>query len=312
MEFANGEVFPITGRTAEIELELRGETTLEMSLSSKYQQMRERFVSQFLFNGRVAEYVDASVAGGKVKFADQTIYLGQALLAFASEVAILNSIGGDTSDAKSILSELLACIVELDQAAEPYCGSSAVAPNGFVLRDDISGPDDPRLNNRFAECDSDFQSPARENASPSGDQIFGLMYGLSAVVHLTGDAGLSNLASTISSRLFDYTQRNRFVLKLPNGDPTRRGSDMRWLSSLLHGLNQDITSEDHFDNCEIQILGQITGLTGVAAFWDDPVTARHIIRLVPPTIHESSINHWEPNCRRSAALNWAGVSEVSD
>lgn len=219
-----------------------------------------------------------------MKFSDQTIYLGQALLAMATEAAILRATGGEAADTKNQIKTLLDAINRLDEAADPYFGATA-ALDGFFVRDDVSGPADPRLVNRFAQCDSDFQNPQSENASPSGDQVFGMMFGLSAVVHFAGDAVLTTQAREISSRLYDYARRNRFTLRLPNGNETRRGSDMRWLSSLLHGLNQDITGQDLFDQSEIELMGQRLPLTGVAAFWDDPVTARQIGDLAGREFH---------------------------
>lgn len=277
-KLSNGEVFPVTGRTAFMDIELVGESTEQMALSAKYLAFRHRFLNEFFFDGIIAEYIDGSLSGGKVKFADQTIYLGLALLVFSTEAAILRATGGDVSDCENRISTLLEAINRLDRAAEPYFGA-AVALDGFFLRDDVAGPGDPRLGGRFAECESDFQNPQNENASPSGDQIFGLMFGLSAVVRLSGSASLSAQAKEISARLFEYARRNRFVLTLPNGSATRRGSDMRWLSSLLNGLNKDITGDDRFSESEIDLLGQRLPLTGVAAFWDDPVSARQIADL---------------------------------
>jgi hypothetical protein len=277
-KLANGEVFPVTGRDARIELEVQGESTLSMSFSPKYQTLRQRFFNRFFFDGLVAEYIDPSVQGGRVKFADQTIYMGQALMAMATEAGILKATGGDAADSLQRIQSILNAVNQLDEAAEPYFGENA-ALNGFFLRDNVTGPQDPRLGNRFAACDSDFQDPATENASPSGDQIFGLLYGLSTVAHYAGDDAIATQAREISSRLFDYARRNRFVLRLPNGDVTRRGSDMRWLASLLHGLNKDTTGDDLFDQSEIELLGQRMRLTGVAALWDDPATARQIENL---------------------------------
>lgn len=277
-KLSNGEVFPVTGRTAFIEVALTGETVQQMALSDKYQAIRRQLLSDFFFEGLVAEYVDPITVGGKVKFADQTIYLGQALLAMATEAAILRATGGDIADTKNRIKILLDAINRLDESADTYFGA-ATALDGFFVRDDVSGAADPRLGNRFAQCDSDFQNPQSENASPSGDQIFGMMFGLSVVVHFAGDAALIAQAREISSRLYDYARRNRFTLRLPSGNETRRGSDMRWLSSLLHGLNKDITGQDLFDESEIEVIGQRLPLTSVAAFWDDPVTARQIADL---------------------------------
>jgi hypothetical protein len=277
-KLVNGEVFPVTGRHAWIDVEVHGESTISMSLSSKYQILRQRFFDRFFFDGLVAEYIDPSVHGGRIKFADQTIYMGQTLMAMSTEAAILRTIGGDKTDTLDRIRTILNAINQLDVAAEPYFGESA-ALNGFFLRDNVTGPGDSRLRGRFAVCDSDSQNPPAENASPSGDQIFGMLYGLSMVVHFAGDNGLATQAKDISSRLFDYARRNRFVLRLPSGAPTRRGSDMRWLSSLLHGLNMDTTGQDLFNQSTIELSGDTKPLTGIAAVWDDPVTAKLIESL---------------------------------
>lgn len=54
---------------------------------------------------------------------------------------------------------------------------------------------------------------------------------------------------------------------------------MRWLSSLLHGLIKDISGHDLFNESKIEIAGATLSLTPVAAFWDDPATARQIADL---------------------------------
>ncbi len=277
-KLANGEVFPVTGRRAFMEVELDGDRIEQMAVSDKYRTLRQRFFDRFYFDGLVAEWVDTSVTGGKVKFADQTIYQGQALMELATEMAVLRGAGGSADDARGRIVPVMDAIDRLDRVAGPRFGGNE-ALDGFFVRDDMAGPNDPRLGGRFAACDSDWQFPDHENASPSGDQVFGLMFGLSAVVHFSGDAALVTRAKAISSRLYDYARRNKFVLRLPNGNATRRGADLRWLSSLLHGLNQDITGQDLFNQSEIEFAGVTLPLTPVAAFWDDPVTARQIAVL---------------------------------
>lgn len=277
-KLANGEVFPVTGRRAFMEVELEGDRVEQMTVSAKYRTLRQRFFDRFYFDGLVAEWVDTSVAGGKVKFADQTIYQAQTLMVMATEMAVQRGSGGSPDDARGRIVQIMDAIDRLDRVAGPRFGANN-ALDGFFVRDDVDGPTDPRLGNRFAACDSDWQFPDLENASPSGDQVFGLMFGLSTVVHFSGDSALATRAKAISSRLYDYARRNKFVLRLPNGNATRRGADMRWLSSLLHGLNRDVTGDDLFNQSEIEVAGATLPLTPVAAFWDDPVTARQVADL---------------------------------
>lgn len=279
----NGHVTPITGRKAVIDFELTGVRQHKMSLSNKYKDLRKRFIDRFFFQGLVAESVDASVTGNKVKFADQTIYMGQALMVLGTEMAILRDIGDSTDEAKARIREILAAVDRLDLAAEQRFGAQGKL-DGFFLRDDVEGPNDPRLGGRFAQCESDFQFPEKENASPSGDQVLGLMFGLRAVVLHSGDPALEADARAISSRLYDYARRNQFVLALPNGQPTRRGSDMRWLASLVHGLNQTTTGQDLFQQSEIRLFGQSVSLNPIATFWDDPATPSAVEKLTGQTL----------------------------
>jgi hypothetical protein len=277
-ELKNEKSTPVTGRDAFLEIELVGESVERPSLSDKYKRLRLRFFNQFYFSGLVAEYVELSSSSRKVKFADQTIYMGQALLALGTEMAIIRASGGDLAEAKARCMEILDAIERLDRVAGPrFSGSDAI--DGFFVRDDVEGPNDPRLGGLFSQCESDWQNPEEENASPSGDQIFGLMYGLWGVVSFSGDSNLSTRAKTICARLFDYARRCDFELKLPNGHTTRRGADMRWLASLMHGLNKDVTGQDLFSQCRIMVAGQSLPLTPIAAFWDDHQTARTVSDL---------------------------------
>ena len=50
-----------------------------MTLSQKYHTIRDRFFGSFYFEGMVAQSVDLTIPGGTITFADQTIYMGQAL-----------------------------------------------------------------------------------------------------------------------------------------------------------------------------------------------------------------------------------------
>ena len=43
---------------------------------------------------------------------------------------------------------------------------------------------------------------------------------------------------------------------------------MRWLASLLQGLNRAVTGVDHFAASKIKVVGTLLPLNGVGAFWD--------------------------------------------
>ena len=267
-ELKNTESFPLNGRTATLKVSLIGVGTggqqqpLALGFSPTYQAIRQRFFADFFYAGHVADWVQ----GSTIKFGDQTIYMGQALIFLATETAIRRRLSQDLQPTISPMREILAAVDQLDLDAESLYGFPP-ALDGFVVRDNITGPTDPRLNGRFSEVKSDWQAP--ENAAPSGDQIFGLLFGLWFVVRFSGDDDLSRRSQALSDRLFGYAQRCKFVLTLPNGKPTKRGSDVRWLASLLHGLNKDITGIDHFDDCRIKVGGlMVSDLRPIAAFWD--------------------------------------------
>lgn len=256
-----------------------------VAATDEYQTLRQRFVDHFYFSGRVAVNIQPDLNGDQVTFADQTIYMGLALLVFTSEMALLTRAGADVSDARARVKELLDGIAVLETLANTRFGSSDTAPNGLFVRDDITGPSDSRLGGRFQVVTSDWQNPAQENASPSIDQVFGLMMGLYGVVAFSGDSDLVQQAKATSSRLFDYARRTDFILRLPNGSATRRGSDMRWLSSLANGVNKAITGIDLFQECRINVDGLRIPLNGIAAFWSDSHTPQIISSLTGQVLH---------------------------
>lgn len=268
-ELKNPESVPLNGRTGTLKIALIGvkagnEQPMTPGFSPAYQAIRQRFFADFFYNGHVADWVQDGIS--TVKFGDQTIYMGQALIFLATELAIRQRLGQDVQSAIEPMHEILAAVDQLDLDAEGLYGFPP-ALDGFIARDNITGPADSRLKGRFSEVKSDWQTP--ENAAPSGDQIFGLLFGLWFVVRFSADDDLIRRSQALSDRLFGYAQRCKFVLTLPNGQPTKRGSDMRWLASLLHGLNKDITGIDRFNDCRIQLGGLVeSDLRPIAAFWD--------------------------------------------
>ncbi|MGK7953673.1 MAG: hypothetical protein AB4063_00170 [Crocosphaera sp.] len=266
-----------------------------MDFSEKYNLIRKKFFDKFYYSGLVAEFIE----GNQIKFADQTIYIGQALIFLASEIHIMRKNGQNPESSIQKLDELMNVIEQLDRDAEPLYGAESQL-NGFILRDNVTGVSDPRLDNRFTQVDSDWQKP--EDAAPSGDQIFGLLYGLWCVVKLSGEEHLIEKAKEISDRIFLYAKDNYFELKLPNGDDVKRGGDMRWLSSLLHGLNQSITGKDRFGDSRIKLLGQKLRLNGIASFWDnsgdeaaDILQTKIELKFTIPIIGEVSLGEIEVN-----------------
>lgn len=274
----NGKIAPFTGRDGFIVLQLTGVRATKMSLSPQYFSLRKRLLDQFYFQGRIAAYVDHKVVGGKANFGDQTMYMGMALGVFATEAKILKDSGGKPADAEKYIEQILNAFDELDLKAEEHFGTKKTSLNGFFVRDDLTGPTDERLAKRFKEVESDWQS--KDDSSPSGDQIFGMMFGLDCVVRHCENDVLKKQAKAISSRIYDYAKRSFFELKTPNGEATKRGSDMRWLASLLHGLNQSVTGEDLFDKSRYKVAGIERKLNDIGSLWASQATQALIEKSV--------------------------------
>jgi hypothetical protein len=262
------------------------EHPVALGFSPTYQAIRQRFLSEFFYEGLVAEWIEDS----QIKFADQTIYMGQALIWLATEAHLRQRLGQETADTHGMIEQIMAAIDQLDLDAERLFGHPP-ARNGFIVRDNITGASDPRLGGRFQAAHSDWQKP--EDAAPSGDQLFGLLYGLWFVVRLVQDKRLVTTARELSDRIFVHVKDAHFVLKLPGGKDVKRGGDLRWLSSLLHGLSFDITGQDRFGECRIEVLGLPVKLNAVAAFWDGAgAKAAQLLRseIEIPGLGKQSIN----------------------
>lgn len=264
-ELENPHSFPISGRTGSLTIELAGKRegplAVELGFSGKYSAIRRRFFDDFYYSGHIAQEIE----GERIKFADQTIYMGQALIFLATEAFIKRRLGDDAQHTLSTIDQILDECDRLDLAAETLYGYPSML-DGFIVRDNVIGPKDPRLGGRFAEVGSDWQIPG--NAAPSGDQIFGILYGLWFVAKLIEVSNIVDKAQALSDRLYTFAQRCNFELRLPNGELVKRGADMRWLASLLHGLNKDITGMDRFHESRFMLLGLDQKLNSVATFWD--------------------------------------------
>jgi hypothetical protein len=285
---ANGEVAPITGRTARLTLELRGTQVAKPMLSIDYYAFRKRLIEQFYFDGLVAQESWTTENGAMaITFADQTIYQGQALAVFATEFALLRAQKGDVTDARSRILEILVAFDRLDLDADKKYGAAESKLDGFFLRDNVSGKDDPRLKGRFAVVESDGTHDASiDMDTPSGDQILGMLFGCWFVCRESGDPVLIAKAKEVSTRLYDYAHRNEFRLTRPDGKLNRRGSEMGWLSTLTHGMNRAITGENRFNGARANIGGVVVGLQPIGTFWADKATPGLLNRFVG--------GRWEP------------------
>ena len=87
----NKTTFPVNGRTAEMKVNLlvKRKPDYEIStprFSSVYSAVRDRFFDHFFHNGLIAQ--NYWPVQNKLKFADQPLYMGQALIMLSSEIDI--------------------------------------------------------------------------------------------------------------------------------------------------------------------------------------------------------------------------------
>jgi hypothetical protein len=116
------------------------------------------------------------------------------------------------------------------------------------------------------------------------------MFGLHAVVDFSSDEGLRTHAQSIARRLYDYAARSGFVLKLPDGAETRRGADMRFMSSLLHGVQRATTGDDLWGQAKLANLPnrlrlpgrtvQDAGKRSLTSLWNDDASVDWLGDLV--------------------------------
>lgn len=270
-ELANEECFPVGGRAGFVVIELKATRSRRMVVSTRYQVFRARFLSDFYYKGLTAESVELVGNSRKLTFSDQTLYMGLALAVFATEMAVQRDAGLDTKDTRNLAKQILEAFDDLDRGAEAYFGGAAAQLDGCFIRDDIKGVSDPRLAGQgtFARVDSDWQHRAEADAAPSGDQIFGMMVGLYCIVRFSGDQELIDKAKAVSSRLYDYAKRNFFELRVPGDKHDLRGADLRWLATLLHGMNASITGQDLFTESRIRIAGNEFKLNAIGTLWSN-------------------------------------------
>jgi hypothetical protein len=268
-----------------------------MNFSDKYKIIRKRFFDDFYYEGCVADRINSE--NTELKFGDQTIYMGLALLFLSAEIPIKRQLGLPIDDSIGPIIEILDAIDRLDDEAESFYGATS-RRDGFILRDNFKSIADPRLNGRWPKLKSDGQK--FEGNSPSGDQLFGILYGLWFVKRFSDNSALIARCEELADRVYQYAQRSRFMLKLPNGMPTHRGADMWWLSSLLHGLAFSISGKDRFRDSKFDLLELLKGSPGGVTYIPDSVA--NLLRFLP--IHEIGLqgiaSFWDNAGKKAAAV----------
>ena len=254
----NQHTTPVLGRTASIEWSLLFRRKYEEEIptfSPTYTSVRQRFLEYFFFDGIVANA--AVVENGSLKhlaFADTSINIGQAMIAFTSEYAIrdLNNDQEGRNNSVDIIKMMMGTVRNL-------------LKNGYLERDDVKEKD-LRVTSRHGNdvtLESDFIKRNVRNNEASIDQMIGVMTGLYAVQYHFKNTPHNQMvedARSMINEMFHYLLRNDFTVKRPDGVKVKRGSDASGLSTLLHGIYKGATGKDDFHN--------IKDGKNIATVWD--------------------------------------------
>lgn len=276
----NKTTAPLNGRTAKMKVNLLVKRRPDYEISAPrfspvYKTIRSRFFNHFFHNGLVAQNYWPSIPDddddetnnkNKLKFADQPLYMGQTLIMLSSELHILKlrQENNETIKVIGLINTILDAIE--NHLVDP-------ASNGYMIRDSITGPDDPLLPpKKYDLVDSDFQK-GRENEI-SQDNYIGLMVGL---LHVSRYLEVDNKESRIASqkatqfiaKFFKYIMNSKFMIKRPDGELVFRGEDARGFVTLLHGLYKRATGDDVFDQLEVDLdVGGHRAVIWVGTLWD--------------------------------------------
>ncbi len=235
--------------------------------SKQYLRIRDRYLNGFFYEGLSAtalnlnEQADPSQFDPahveSVDFADQTLHMGQALLAFAGESAVLDKAGLDSSASEAVITRILAAFQELDDAdglPEIY-GSSK---DGFFLRDLVHDglrrgvPDGWKIK---SDSQSLIDGGPKHQPAMSIDQTASLFVGWWAVARYSNSASNRNIAQAQCDRVINFLRDSLFFIKLPNGDhiPTHRGPEFRYAAGFMCRMAEATTGKSYFDSSSIDI-----------------------------------------------------------
>ena len=223
----------------------------EVSFSLNYLSTRQRFLERFFFDGAVAER--RRDGDRMVKFADQTMDMGRALLAFASEARVLASKGYSTSGSDAVIRDILREFQRTESGPwEDLIYGRSVS--GFFIRDSVERnnrhgvPDDWQI---ISDLDTTLYTDVhRGHPAMSNDQTIHLIVGWWAVTHWTSDPDNIAMARHLTNTVMQYLEDQRYYITLPDGNDVQghRGPDMRLSAVEVTKLADEITDGDYFAN----------------------------------------------------------------
>lgn len=215
-------------------------------LSAKYRAVRARFLHEFWHSGMVAEHV----SGSRVKFADQTIHLGFAMLAFAAESRLLVKAGLPADATEDLVAGLLDGFAEVEgQGEETIYGTQTP---GFFVRDHVHDGRPPEVEparHGLAQdtFDSDSESTLLGEEGPhfpamSLDQVVHLMVGWWAISSWSSRAANVARAREQARHVMRFLANGGFEIVLPTGGhiPKARGPDCRAAAGFLCAIAERI------------------------------------------------------------------------
>jgi Ca2+-binding RTX toxin-like protein len=245
----------------------------QAKFDAAYDPVRAKFLSQFFFNGFVADSIYQQNGLPSIKFGDQTKQMGDALLQFAQESAILANAGLDSTPSENVVQIILHAFDQLDHDAEMELYGRDVS--GFFLRDYIgkTGPERQGIPATFGNrIDSDFISgmDGKYNENPDGswdtahplaqlksqytdpvlsaDQTAHMMCGWWAVTQYSGRADSGALARDQARKVMDYWISVRYQLPSIDGVDvgSGRGRDARLNAGFLSHMADAVTGDGYF------------------------------------------------------------------
>jgi hypothetical protein len=243
---------------------------------SAYGPVRHALLSQFFYNGFVAQ----RVSSGGIAFSDQTKDMGHTLMSFAQEAAILKNAGFDPTPAENVVKIILNAFDQLStDAVSALYGPQSVEP-GLFVRDYVAdvGEGDPLRQGipiheyPVGTIYSDFQdaggpsangNSTNGNAVMSADQITFMMDGWWAVAHYATDPADVAKAKSQASAVMDYMIKHRYQIRsVGNASVTPSRGDARLPAAFLSHLADEVTGGDSFSRLDNTIsIGTINKST---------------------------------------------------
>jgi hypothetical protein len=256
-------VIPATGDTNS-SLMLPAEAS--NAFSADYLRLRQRYLDFFFFQGMTATELDVKLTNGKLivsketvtkaSFADQTLHMGQAMLAFAGEGRLLYSKGISSAPSEAAIKLLLDAFEKLDDADGTIYGNSKA---GFFVRDAVHDGDRMGVPAEWA-----IKSDMQEAMAPGGnktanamslDQATSLFVGWWGISTWSSDADNVARAKKQIDAVMNFLMDSHFLIRLPNGEsiPNDRGPDFRYAAGFLCNIATRVTGKPYLLDANIDI-----------------------------------------------------------